>query len=45
MKRGDTLTKISETYYGGIQAVQEICEINNLTSEDLIYAGQIILLP
>lgn len=45
VKRGDTLTKISETYYGGIQAVQEICEINNLTSEDLIYAGQIILLP
>ncbi|MGI6006985.1 MAG: LysM peptidoglycan-binding domain-containing protein [Ruminococcus sp.] len=45
VKKGDTLTKISEMYYGGIQEVQEICEINNLTSEDLIYAGQIILLP
>lgn len=45
VKKGDTLTKISETYYGGIQKVQEICELNHLNSEDLIYAGQIILLP
>ena len=45
VKRGDTLTKISETYYGDISAVQKICEMNQLESEDLIYTGQIILLP
>lgn len=45
VKQGDTLTKISEIYYGDLQAVQEICRLNQLESEDLIYTGQIILLP
>jgi LysM repeat protein len=45
VKRGDTLTQISEDYYGTIQRLEDICETNNLSPEDVIYAGQVIVLP
>lgn len=45
VKRGDTLTQISEDYYGTIGKIDEICEVNNLSPEDIIYAGQVIVLP
>lgn len=43
--RGDTLSKISERYYGTMQKVAEICVLNGIDEEDVIYEGQIILLP
>lgn len=45
VKRGDTLTQISEDYYGTIGKLDEICEVNNISPEDIIYAGQVIVLP
>lgn len=45
IRRGDTLTAISIRYYGDMSKVAEICKINNMTQEDIIYEGQKILLP
>lgn len=45
VKRGDTISSISQMHYGTLDRIEEICEINNIESEDLIYVGQIILLP
>ena len=45
VQKGDTLSKISKTYYGSTKKIHDICQLNQLDSEDLIYAGQIILLP
>lgn len=45
VKIGDTLSGISKTYYGTILKVSDICKANNLVSEDVIYPGQIIVLP
>lgn len=36
---------ISEKYYGTMSRVKDICAMNGITSEDVIYAGQKILLP
>lgn len=43
--RGDTLNQISVRYYGTLQKVAEICVLNDIDQEDVIYEGQIILLP
>lgn len=45
IRRGDTLTGICQQKYGSIQRMDEICEINNIKPEDIIYAGQKIFLP
>lgn len=45
VQRGDSLSKISEKYYGTMNRVKDICAMNGITSEDVIYAGQKILLP
>ena len=45
IQRGDTITKISIKTYGSTEKVREICELNNLSVNDLIYPGQKILLP
>lgn len=45
IREGDTLTSISIDYYGDIQKVKEICKLNDLKEDDIIYPGQIILLP
>lgn len=45
IREGDTLSKISLRYYGDLQNVTEICKLNDLTEEDIIYPGQTILLP
>lgn len=44
---GDTLWKISETYYGSADKIQMICEDphNQITNADLIYSGQWIYIP
>lgn len=45
VQKGDSLSKISEKYYGTMSRVKDICSLNGITSEDVIYAGQKILLP
>lgn len=45
VKRGDTISSISQMHYGTLDKIEEICELNHIESEDLIYVGQIILLP
>lgn len=45
IQRGDTLTSISKAQYGTIAKVEEICRLNGISTEDIIYAGQKILLP
>lgn len=44
---GDTLWKISETYYGSADKIQMICEDphNQIINADLIYSGQWIYIP
>lgn len=45
VQKGDSLSRISEKYYGTMNRVKDICSLNGITSEDVIYAGQKILLP
>ena len=45
VQKGDSLSKISERYYGTMSRVKDICELNQIAVEDLIYAGQKIYLP
>ncbi len=45
VRDGDTISKISMRYYGDFSKITEICKINNLLEEDVIYPGQTILLP
>ena len=45
IQKGDTLTSISKKYYGTITKVEEICRLNGISPEDIIYAGQTIMLP
>ncbi len=43
--KGETLQSISRSIYGTTNMVDEICQKNNITDPDSIYAGQEILLP
>lgn len=45
VKTGDTISSISQAYYGNMRMVDEICSLNHIKEQDLIYAGQILLLP
>lgn len=45
VQRGDTLSSISKRIYGNTGQVSSICKLNNLSINDIIYPGQIILLP
>ena len=45
IKPGDTLFQISMARYGSMDEIQEICELNNMSAEEIIYPGQIIVLP
>lgn len=45
IKPGDTLYQISMEKYGNMDAISEICELNGLTENEIIYPGQIIVLP
>lgn len=42
---GDTITRISIKNYGNTKKIKEICELNQISENDLIYPGQKILLP
>ena len=45
IKPGDTLYQISISHYGNMDAIPEICRLNNLTENQVIYPGQTIVLP
>lgn len=45
IRPGDTLYQISVEKYGSMEAVAEICRMNNISESDTIYPGQIIVLP
>lgn len=45
VQNGDTLSKISKKIYGNTSQVSNICKLNSLNVNDIIYPGQIILLP
>lgn len=45
ISQGDTLSDISKRYYGSMDMVDEICRLNGISPNDIIYEGQIILLP
>ena len=45
IKPGDTLYQISISHYGNMDAIPEICRLNNLQENQVIYPGQMIVLP
>lgn len=45
IRPGDTLYQISIANYGNLEAIEEICEANDISAEEIIYPGQIIVLP
>ena len=45
IKPGDTLYQISIARYGTMEKVDAICRANGLTEDEIIYPGQIIVLP
>ena len=45
IKPGDTLYQISIMKYGTMEKVAEICQANGLAEDEIIYPGQIIVLP
>lgn len=45
IRPGDTLYQISIEKYGSMNAISEICELNGISPEEIIYPGQVIVLP
>lgn len=45
IRPGDTLYQISLEKYGSMDAVAEICSLNGIGVDEIIYPGQIIVLP
>lgn len=45
IRPGDTLYQISLENYGSMDAVAEICSLNGISTDEIIYPGQIIVLP
>lgn len=45
VKNGDTLADICQKYYGSLEKVEEICEINHIENQDEIWEGEKIILP
>lgn len=45
IRPGDTLFQISMARYGDMEAIREICRLNGLSEDEIIYPGQIIVLP
>lgn len=45
IKPGDTIFQISMARYGNMDAMAEICRLNGLSLEEIIYPGQVIVLP
>lgn len=45
IKNGDTLNKITLEHYGSTEFSQKLSRYNGLKNENLIYTGQVILIP
>ena len=45
VKNGDTLADICQKYYGNLDKVEEICELNDIIDQDEIWVGEKIVLP
>ena len=45
IRPGDTLFNISIQRYGDMSEISEICRLNGISEDDIIYPGQTILLP
>jgi nucleoid-associated protein YgaU len=45
IQEGDTLTSISRQQYGDTTYIDEICRLNQISKDTVIYPGEIILLP
>jgi hypothetical protein len=45
IQRGDTLTSICRSKYGTIARIDDVCKANGISPQDIIYAGQKLLLP
>ena len=45
IKPGDTLYQISIRCYGNAEAMEEICKLNGISANEIIYPGQVIVLP
>lgn len=45
IRPGDTLYEISMSRYGDMSAIEEICRLNGFSEDEVIYPGQIIVLP
>lgn len=45
IRPGDTLYQISMERYGSMDAVEKICKLNGISANEIIYPGQIIVLP
>lgn len=42
---GDTLFQIGMDRYGSIEAISQICKLNGMSADEIIYPGQVIVLP
>ena len=42
---GDTLFQICMDRYGSIEAISQICQLNGMSADEIIYPGQVIVLP
>ena len=45
IRPGDTLYQISIRCYGNTEAMEEICKLNGISANEIIYPGQVIVLP
>ena len=45
IRPGDTLYQISVANYGTTEKVSDICKANGIAEDEIIYPGQIIVLP
>lgn len=45
IRPGDTLYQISIEKYGSMDVIREICELNGIAENQIIYPGQVIVLP
>lgn len=42
---GDTLFQICMDRYGSAEAISQICQVNGISADEIIYPGQVIVLP
>lgn len=45
IRPGDTLYQISLKRYGTVEAMEQICALNGISANEIIYPGQVIVLP